>query len=193
MSKVFLIRHGQAEDGWTSLDPGLSETGIHQSKKLSEKINKMITGREAVVSSPLKRCLETANISLAKLDVNISIDNTFAELPSPISDLNKRVVWLKRVLPLTWEELENDPVSASSCISYSSWREDVIRSLLKLKGDSIIFSHYVVINSIIGWVLNSNKVVNFNPANCSITTLEINKGKISILSLGDENLSKVNI
>jgi len=193
MSKVFLIRHGQAEDGWTSIDPGLSETGIHQSKKLSEKINKMITGREAVVSSPLKRCLETANISLAKLDVNISIDNTFAELPSPISDLNKRVVWLKRVLPLTWEELENDPVSASSCISYSSWREDVIRSLLKLKGDSIIFSHYVVINSIIGWVLNSNKVVNFNPANCSITTLEINKGKISILSLGDENLSKVNI
>ena len=193
MSKVFLIRHGQAEDGWTSLDPGLSETGIDQSKKLSEKINKMITGREAVVSSPLKRCLETAKISLAKLDVNISIDNTFAELPSPISDLNKRVVWLKRVLPLTWEELENDPVSASSCISYSSWREDVIRSLLKLKGDSIIFSHYVVINSIIGWVLNSNKVVNFNPANCSITTLEINKGKISILSLGDENLSKVNI
>ncbi len=193
MSKVFLIRHGQAEDGWTSIDPGLSETGIHQSKKLSEKINKMITGREAVVSSPLKRCLETANISLAKLDVNISIDNTFAELPSPISDLNKRVVWLKRVLPLTWKELENDPVSVSSCISYSSWREDVIRSLLKLKGDSIIFSHYVVINSIIGWALNSNKVVNFNPANCSITTLEINKGKISILSLGDENLSKVNI
>ena len=120
MSKVFLIRHGQAVDGWTSMDPGLSETGIHQSKKLSEKMNKMVTGREAVVSSPLKRCLETANIALAKLDVNINIDNTFAELPSPISDLNKRVVWLKRVLPLTWEELENDPVSTSSCISYSS-------------------------------------------------------------------------
>ena len=49
------------------------------------------------------------------------------------------------------------------------------------------------INSIIGWALNSNKVVNFNPANCSITELEINKGKISISSLGDENLSKVNI
>ena len=193
MSKIYLIRHGQAEDGWTSSDPGLSKTGEKQSKVLSKKINRIITGKESFVSSPLKRCLETANISLAGNDFNIEIDKTFAELPSPISDLNKRVVWLKRVLPLTWEELENDPVSASSCISYSSWREDVIRSLLKLKGDSIIFSHYVVINSVIGWVLNSNKVVNFNPVNCSITELEINKGKISILSLGEENLSKVNI
>ena len=193
MSKIYLIRHGQAEDGWTSLDPGLSKAGEKQSKDLSKKINRIITGKESFVSSPLKRCLETANISLAGNDFNIEIDKTFAELPSPISDLNKRVVWLKRVLPLTWEELENDPVSASSCISYSSWREDVIRSLLKLKGDSIIFSHYVVINSVIGWVLNSNKVVNFNPVNCSITELEINKGKISILSLGEENLSKVNI
>ena len=193
MIKIYLIRHGQAEDGWTSLDPGLSKTGEKQSKDLSKKINRIITGKERFVSSPLKRCLETANISLAGNDFNVEIDKTFAELPSPISDFNKRVVWLKRVLPLTWEELENDPISASSCISYSIWREDVIRSLLKLKGDSIIFSHYVVINSVIGWALNSNKVVNFNPANCSITELEINKGKISILSLGDENLSKVNI
>ena len=48
-------------------------------------------------------------------------------------NLKKRVFWLKRVLPLTWEELISDKDSKESKIDYHLWRENILKFLKKGK------------------------------------------------------------
>ena len=192
MNNIYLIRHGEALDGWTSLDPKLSDKGKEQAKSLRTFVaNKNLKNIE-VISSPLLRCIETCEIALNKSNEGIKIDQNFSELPSPVKDLNLRVDWLKKVLPLTWKELENDKESKLSDIDYSKWKKNIINSVLSTKGETIIFTHFVVINFIIGNILSSNKVVNFYPDNCSITQIAIKNNKLEVIELGESKGTKVN-
>ena len=40
--------------------------------------------------------------------------------------------------------------------------------------------------------MNSKKVINFYPDNCSITEIGIENNKIELIKLGDNSISKVN-
>ncbi len=192
MIKIYLIRHGEAIDGWTSLDPGLSKLGKKQAEDLRSSLKKKLKDNTDIISSPLLRCQETANISVSDSKKKIIIDDIFRELPSPIKDLNKRVTWLKRVLPLNWEELEEDTESKLSNIDYYLWRKKIINKIISFKNETVIFTHFVVINYVIGKITNSNKVINFYPDNCSITEIGIENNKMELIKLGDSSISKVN-
>ena len=192
MIKVYLIRHGEAIDGWTSLDPGLSKIGKKQAEELKLILKEKLTNDTNIISSPLLRCQETANISVKDSKKKIIINGVFRELPSPIEDLDKRVKWLKRVLPLYWEDLEQDIESKLSGINYHLWRERIISKILSFKNDTIIFTHFVVINNIIGKIMSSNKIVNFYPENCSITEIGIENNKLELINLGNSSVTKVN-
>jgi broad specificity phosphatase PhoE len=41
MINIFLIRHGKASSGWSSLDPALDSFGEQQSKELIKKVIKL--------------------------------------------------------------------------------------------------------------------------------------------------------
>jgi len=63
--KIFFIRHGEAMDdvedrygGW--YDPDLSPAGIKGAKKIAEKLLAMNLKFDLILSSPLKRTLQTA-------------------------------------------------------------------------------------------------------------------------------------
>ena len=192
MIKIYLIRHGEAIDGWTSLDPGLSKLGKKQAEDLRSSLKKKLNDKTDIISSPLLRCQETANISVSDSKKKIVFDDIFRELPSPIKDLNKRVTWLKRVLPLNWEELEEDTESKLSNIDYYLWRKKIINKIISFKNETVIFTHFVVINYVIGKITNSNKVINFYPDNCSITEIGIENNRMELIKLGDSSISKVN-
>ena len=192
MNNIYLIRHGEAIDGWTSLDPKLSDKGKEQAKNLRPFIANKKLKNIKVISSPLLRCIETCEIALNKCNDVIKIDQNFSELPSPVKDLNSRVDWLKKVLPLTWKELENDKESKLSDIDYSKWKKNIINVVLSTKVETIIFTHFVVINCIVGSILGSNKVVNFYPNNCSITQIAIKNNKLEVIELGESQSTKVN-
>jgi len=192
MNNIYLIRHGEAIDGWTSLDPKLSDKGKEQAKNLRPFIASKKLKNIEVISSPLLRCIETCEIALNQYNDGIKIDQNFSELPSPVKDLNSRVDWLKKVLPLTWKELENDKESKLSDIDYSKWRKNIITKILSTKSETIIFTHFVVINCIVGSILGSNKVVNFYPNNCSITQIAIKNNKLEVIELGESQSTKVN-
>ena len=192
MNSIYLIRHGEALDGWASLDPKLSDKGKEQAKNLRPFIADKKLKNIEIISSPLLRCIETCEIALNQFNEGIKIDQNFSELPSPVKDLNLRVDWLKKVLPLTWKELENDKESKLSDIDYSKWKKNIINSVLSTKGETIIFTHFVVINFIIGNILSSNKVVNFYPDNCSITQIAIKNNKLEVIELGESKGTKVN-
>ena len=106
--------------------------------------------------------------------------------------MNKRVDWLKRVLPLNWEELGEHKVSKQSNIDYYLWRKKIIKKIISFKNETVIFTHFVVINNVIGKITNSKKVINFYPDNCSITEIGIKNNKMELIKLGDSSISKVN-
>ena len=64
--------------------------------------------------------------------------------------------------------------------------------LYSLKNDTFIFTHFVVINSIVSFLNKSEKVIFFNPDNTSITHLTLDKEILKIISLGKESITKVN-
>ena len=94
-------------------------------------MKKKLKDKTDFISSPLLRCQETANISVSDSKKKIVVDDIFRELPSPIKDLNKRVEWLKRVLPLNWEELEKDKESKLSNIDYYLWRKKNVNNQME--------------------------------------------------------------
>ena len=192
MASIFLIRHGKASSGWDSLNPGLNSVGRQQALEVSKRLHERSLKPFDVFSSPLLRCKQTAKPFCDLSKQKLNIDQRLSEIPSPIKDLTDRVIWLKRVLPLTWKQLENDSDSLSSGINYSLWRSDIFDFLKSLKKDTYIFTHFVVINSIVGSIKNNNKIVNFNADNTSVTRLTYGDGAIKIISLGEESITKIN-
>lgn len=192
MINIYLIRHGRALSGWDTSDPNLDLTGKEQSEKIALKLSKIAKEPFDVFSSPLIRCIETAEPFSKITNKKIKIENKIIEIPSPIKNLKKRVLWLKRVLPLTWNELISDEDSKESKIDYFLWRENILKFFLSLKKDTFIFTHYLVINSVVSYLRKSDKVVFFNPDNTSLTHLSLSDKKLKIISLGDEASTLIN-
>ena len=192
MINIYLIRHGKASSGWDTTDPNLDLTGKKQSDKIALKLSQIAKEPFDVFSSPLIRCIETAEPFSKVKNKKIKIEDRIIEIPSPIKNLKKRVVWLKKVLPLTWDELISDEDSKESKIDYFLWRENILKFFLSLNKDTFIFTHYLVINSIVSYLKKSDKVVFFNPDNTSLTHLSLSDKKLKIISLGDEASTIIN-
>ena len=192
MINIYLIRHGKASAGWDTMDPNLDIKGKKQSKKIAIKLSNLAKEPFDIFSSPLKRCIETAKPFSEITKKKIKIEDKVIEIPSPIKNLKQRVIWLKRVLPLTWEELIADKETNVSKIDYFLWRENILKFFLSLNKDTFIFTHYLVINSIVSYLRKSDKVVFFNPDNTSLTHLSLSTKKLKIVSLGKEASTLIN-
>ena len=57
---------------------------------------------------------------------------------------------------------------------------------------TIVFSHFMVINIVTSTLREDPRVVSFYPDNCSITELESSKGKLKLVSTGNELQTKIN-
>ena len=66
------------------------------------------------------------------------------------------------------------------------WRSSIIQSIQDISGDTIIFSHFMVINCVVGWINNFDNLVGFYPDNCSITKIIKRNGKLELTQLGNE-------
>ena len=92
MTEIILVRHGEASASWQeSTDPGLSELGKRQAEECANlllNINEI--DKYELVSSPLKRAIETGSKLKEKLKGNLVINSSFAEIPSPGISLEDR-------------------------------------------------------------------------------------------------------
>ena len=175
---IFLIRHGEANASWDEdRDPGLSEKGKLQSELLEKEILNSLPSRFDAISSPLSRAKETATPLKEKLGFKLSINDIYAEIPSPGIPLSERRDWLKGIFSARIDELEKPQME---------WRNKIIESLKLLKQDTIIFSHFMVINSIVGWINDSKNFVSFHPDNYSVTKIEKLGDTFKILNLGKD-------
>jgi broad specificity phosphatase PhoE len=183
MKRLYLIRHGRPASTWGGgdADPGLDETGRGQAEAARDWLLALPPGErpERVVSSPQRRCRETALPTAEALGVQIVVDPTVGEIPTPAALAEaERAGWLRSAFQGTWGEIEGD-------LDYLAWRTAIVESLLQ-RGSTAVFSHYVAINAVVSALAGDDRVMVFRPDHTSITVLETNGEALNLVMRGRE-------
>jgi broad specificity phosphatase PhoE len=181
--RLYLIRHGKPASTWGGADddPGLDETGRAQAQRARDWLLARAPEHrpERVVSSPLRRCRETAEPTAEALGVAIEIDPVVGEIPTPAAlHPSQRGSWLRDVFQTTWAEIQGD-------LDYDAWRHEIVASL-RSRGDTAVFSHYVAINAVVSHLLGDDRVLHFRPDHASITVLETDGANLVLVEKGAE-------
>lgn len=181
MARIYLVRHGRAESGWDrDYDPGLDDLGRSQASSAANKLAPI--GPLEVISSPLRRARQTA-MPLAELwGCPMKIEKHFGEIPSPRRDLRERGRWLAGIMGEKWSDLSRD---------LQVWRGGVIKGLRDLDRETVVFSHFIAINVVVGAATGDDRVVGFWPDNGSVTTVDVDGDRLNIVELGSETYTRV--
>ncbi len=177
MTRLHLIRHGRAAAGWnTDPDPGLDGLGLQQATAVAASLSQL--GPLPVLSSPLRRCRETAAVLAELWQVEPQIEPSVAEIPSPLGvAMVDRVDWLREAMLGTWGELGP---------RYVAYRDQVVTFLAGLDSDSVVFSHFIAINAVIGVALGDDRLVVRSLDNCSVTVVDVVDGALQLVESGHE-------
>ena len=188
MSRLYLIRHGKPAAVWGEADedPGLDAAGQAQAEAARDYLMSLPEADRPrrVFSSPLRRCRETAAPTAAALGVEIEIDPFVGEIPTPKAlSAEERPAWLRGVFQGRWKDVEGD-------LDYEAWRGDVAKAL-QAKGGAAVFSHYVAINAVISHLDGDERVLVFRPDHASISTLESDGERLTLVERGREASTQV--
>lgn len=174
---VRLVRHGRAAAGWNiDPDPDLDELGRQQAAQVAADL--MTIGPMTVVTSPLLRCRSTARFYADLAECSPTIEPAVAEIPSPEGiDMEDRVDWLRAAMQGTWTDLGQ---------RYTTYRDEIVDFVRRCPGNTVIFSHFVAINAVIGACLDSDGLVIRSLDNCSVTTVAIDGDRLRLVEGGTE-------
>ena len=162
MARLYLVRHAQADAGWgDGLDPGLSDKGRAQAGLMAERL--AATGPLPVLTSPLLRARQTAAALESRWNIMAVVDPGVGEVPSPSEDVAERQQWLRAAMATTWSELGP---------RYLSWRTMVTELLMGIPHDTVVVTHFVLINAALGRALGSDDVLVSAVENASVTVFD---------------------
>ncbi len=175
--RVHLVRHGRAAAGWDDdPDPGLDDLGRSQAETMAALLAPL--GPLPVVTSPLRRCRETSEPLVRRWGSDPVVEPQVAEIPSPEGvPMGERVAWLREAIDGTWSELGP---------RYVRYRDEVVAAVRSRPGDTVVVSHFVAINAVIGACVGSDRVVVRSLDNASITTVEVTAGGLVLVEGGHE-------
>ena len=186
MALLYLIRHGRAAQNWSSApDPGLDGLGKTQARARADALSARLAPLP-IVSSPLRRCRETADFLAKRWKQTPQIEPRVREIPSPELAPAERSQWLRRVLRQNWDTLPPEDEE-----SLQAWRTALLAAVLAYKQDMVIFSHFVAINVAVGAALDDGRLVCFYPANASCTVMESDGQSLRLLEQGEEDRSVI--
>jgi broad specificity phosphatase PhoE len=74
----------------------------------------------------------------------------------------------------------------------NAWRRKALHQLLELRQPAVIFTHFLVINAVVGQLLDRPQTLCCWPANGSITQLRHNGTGLELIALGQEMETHVN-
>lgn len=171
---IYFVRHGEAAASWGEHpDPGLSDKGWIQAEAVAKRLIAMDIS--AALTSPMTRCQETAS---AYADVSgkvLTIEPYVTEIPTP-DDVEDRRTWLRNLMAGDWETVPD---------LVQSWRRDLLKTVAELPDNTVVFSHFIAINAIVGHLTGASAVTVFRPNYCSITVLERNGTDLALVEQGD--------
>ena len=183
MTRVYMVRHGRAAAGWNvDPDPALDELGRTQALTVAGKLSSR--GPLPVVSSPLLRCQQTALPFAEAKNTPISIHQEVSEIPTPSNiAFEERGPWLQQAMAGTWQQLGQQ---------FVDYKNNIGNFVKNLQHDTVIFSHFIAINAVIGYATNNDNLMVARLDNCSITTFHIDDNKnLTIVDTGNEATTTV--
>jgi len=186
MARLFMVRHGRAAAGWdTALDPGLDDVGARQADVVATQlVERLGVAHDVhVVSSPLRRCQETAIPFTKKIGTSAKLETCIAEIPSPVGiEMGGRTEWLRRVMQGTWPQ-----VFVADGDAYRRFHSALVQWARSVRHDTVAFSHFIAINALIGAALIDDRVLIRSLDNASITTFDVGaSGELALIDHGSE-------
>jgi broad specificity phosphatase PhoE len=183
MSRIYLIRHARPAAGWGGADddPGLDDTGQAQARAAAQRLLALPPELRptSVVSSPLRRCRETAEPFAQAIGGAVEIDPLVGEIPTPSALApDARGPWLRAAFAGRWADVEGD-------LDYDQWRRDVAGAVAARPGCAV-FSHFVAINAVLSVLAGDEQMIGFRPDHASISTFELEDGHLRLLERGPE-------
>jgi len=178
---IYIVRHGEASTDWGGhQDPGLSLEGKSQAYICASGLAKFNSKSLQILSSPRKRAFETAKPLGKLLNKPIRILESFNEIPSHRA--KKKLQWLRGIAKLHSSKLPN---------YLQRWKEQIMLELSMIDKDTIIFSHFMVINAIFNELNNSKQFVSIQPGYASIMHITKKENRLSYVGISNENISKI--
>lgn len=174
VTRVHLVRHGRAAAGWdTDPDPGLDDVGREQALATATQLVGLVSRDSEldVVSSPLRRCRETAEFFLDRSGRSVdrlAVVEAVREIPSPSGvPMPERVAWLRRAMAGTWADLG---------APYTDFRDGILEFVRARRRPVVVFSHFIAINAVIGACLGDDRLVIDSLDNASVTVVDVSGG-----------------
>jgi broad specificity phosphatase PhoE len=176
MATIYLVRHGEATAHWSeALDAELSVLGHHQAAVAAQALAPR--GPSTILSSPLRRALATAAPLEALWQTPARVESAVAEIPTQGDSRAQRSAWLSGLAASGWSGA--DPASRQ-------WRQGVLEFVTRLDTSTVIFTHFVAINAVLGAAIERDEVYLFRPAHGSITVVESDGGRLRLVERGVE-------
>ena len=158
-------------------DPGLDDVGRAQAEAVADALAGAVTPRP-ILTSPLRRCRQTAAPLAARWGIEPRVEPGVAELPSPPGVATAdRSAWLRDNIGGTWTELGP---------TFVAFRDRVLATLAALAVDSVVFSHFIAINAAIGAALGDDRLVVLHLDNTSRTVVDVDGGRFRLIEGGAE-------
>ncbi|NWG54570.1 MAG: histidine phosphatase family protein [Hydrogenophilaceae bacterium] len=185
MPRLYLIRHAEPAATWGEADPdpGLTDLGMAQAADAAMKLAALKPAR--ILSSPYRRCVETAAALQMEMGLFPQIEPAFGEVPTPAGIADRRA-WLGATFPAIagagtartcWTGLGQD---------LQAWRARMLAALRTIDRDAAIFTHFIALNAIASAAQDRDETIVFRPAHASITTLDVDGDDLRVAALGAE-------
>ncbi len=186
MQTIILIRHGyqrswdqnlkvRGSPAHVRIDPGLAEVGVRQAQVTADHL-KALGGVQCVMSSPFRRCLETADVIGAACGCPVTADWRVGEvllsaaLGSPFSVQNS--------MDPDWAERREKAGKPSHPESDATIKERVMKILLELKAAKpfaqriAIVSHEIILKELFNHMTAKSVALDWHPCAISVLTKE---------------------
>lgn len=181
MARVHLVRHGHAAAGFDAdVDPGLDDVGRAHAVQVASLL--ATSGPLPVLTSPMRRCQETAAPLCALWGVEPRIEPAVTEVASPTADLAERSEWLRGAMAGVWSDLEPGPLA---------WRASLLSAVGAIDVDTVVFTHFVAINAVIGAATGDDRVLVTRLGYGSQTLVETGPDGIALVESGGQGDSVV--
>jgi broad specificity phosphatase PhoE len=184
VTRIVLVRHGRPDGTWgRDADPGLDAVGHDQARAVADALGPH--GPLPVVVSPLRRTRETAAPLLARWGVDAVVEPGVGELSAPVDPHPDHATWLRTLMAGTGAEHAEvmDP-----------FRARVLRAIRALRDDTVVVTHFLAINAVVGAASGDDRVVCCTPTHCSRTVVELDPDAgLHVVELGDTGSTELRV
>jgi 2,3-bisphosphoglycerate-dependent phosphoglycerate mutase len=183
--QVLMIRHGRPETRNGDFDPNLCDVGRKQARDLSAFLFR--SGVARLVSSPLRRALQTAEPTAQALGLDVAVIHGLAEADR-FGTSYRSVEELRRE-PAVWGQFLADPVGFLGADPVAFRREvlSAFEAVLASGAAKVaVFTHGLPINVVLSHALGLDRITHFVPHYCSISRLNGDSlDRLSVVSVNE--------